>query len=149
MAPFIPGPRARPREPGTDRPNTCNAPVRQCPTGSNHNGVPVLSPMSSFPRASAFPVMASRAQSRPFVAYTTAALTGLTVRESSAVVHTVITGISRELIAGHPDHLPGVGTFPPRPTVPRLGVHPGTSLLLVVPARKKVAFSAAGSLTGG
>ena len=75
-----------------------------------------------------------------------AALTGLTVRESRAVVHTVITGISRELIAGHPVHLPGVGTFTPRPTAPRLGVHPGTSRPLVVPARKKVAFSAAGSL---
>jgi len=74
--------------------------------------------------------------------------TGLTKRDSDAAVDALLNGIVDAVKAGQSVGLPGLGTLSVKATAARLGVKPGTSERIEIPAGKKVAFKVASTLKG-
>lgn len=71
---------------------------------------------------------------------------GLTRKQSDEVVSIMLEVIVSALKSGKKVNLPGLGTLSVKNTAARIGVRPGTSEKLQIPAGKKITFKASSNL---
>ncbi len=74
--------------------------------------------------------------------------TGLTKKQSEEAVSAMLDVVVSAIKGGQSVGLPGLGTLSVKATAARIGVKPGTSEKIQIPAGKKVAFKAASTLKG-
>lgn len=74
--------------------------------------------------------------------------TGLTKKQSEEAVSSMLEIIIEAIKRGQSVGLPGLGTLSVKDTAARVGVRPGTSQRIQIPAGKKVAFKVASTLKG-
>lgn len=74
--------------------------------------------------------------------------TGLTKKQSEEAVSAMLEIITTAIRSGKSVGLPGLGTLSVKETAARVGVRPGTSERIQIPAGKKVAFKVASTLKG-
>lgn len=74
--------------------------------------------------------------------------TGLTKKQSEEAVSSILDIVVGALKGGKSVGLPGLGTLSVKATAARVGVRPGTSQKIQIPAGKKVAFKVASTLKG-
>lgn len=77
---------------------------------------------------------------------TMVAKTGLTKKQSEDAFNAVIDSVTGALRSGQSVALPGLGTMTVKATAARIGVRPGTSQKIQIPAGKKVSFKVSSTL---